>query len=247
MILCNYGCGQEAKYQFKNGKWCCSCNYQQCSQGKKLNPRTDEWKQNHSKIMKGHPSLTKKRVKGAFKHTKENKKKQSERMKTNNPMKNPETVLKNIETRKRNGTTGLGRQKPKHLCEQYRKRMLENNPMKDPEIVMKNFRNHTNNKSGPEIYLEKVLNYLNIQYEYVGDGKLFVNGKCPDFIITNAKKLIEVYDSSFHYSGQIRDNIWLKSRRSELNGYEVLFIDFYKYGKAKRFSELCSLLNNYIN
>ncbi len=27
-MLCNYGCGQEAKHQFKNGKWCCedSCN-----------------------------------------------------------------------------------------------------------------------------------------------------------------------------------------------------------------------------
>ena len=28
MRLCEYGCGQEARYQFKNGKWCCgeSCN-----------------------------------------------------------------------------------------------------------------------------------------------------------------------------------------------------------------------------
>ena len=30
MILCDYGCGQEAIYQFKNGKWCCSKNYQSC-------------------------------------------------------------------------------------------------------------------------------------------------------------------------------------------------------------------------
>jgi len=30
MILCYYGCGQEAKYQFKNGKWCCSKYYVQC-------------------------------------------------------------------------------------------------------------------------------------------------------------------------------------------------------------------------
>ena len=28
--LCDYGCGQEAKYQFKNGKWCCSENHKSC-------------------------------------------------------------------------------------------------------------------------------------------------------------------------------------------------------------------------
>ncbi len=30
MKLCDYGCGQEAKYQFKNGKWCCSKNFRSC-------------------------------------------------------------------------------------------------------------------------------------------------------------------------------------------------------------------------
>jgi len=29
-MLCDYGCGQEAKYQFKNGKWCCSKSSSQC-------------------------------------------------------------------------------------------------------------------------------------------------------------------------------------------------------------------------
>jgi hypothetical protein len=30
MKLCDYGCNQEAKYQFKNGKWCCSENHKSC-------------------------------------------------------------------------------------------------------------------------------------------------------------------------------------------------------------------------
>ena len=34
MNLCEYGCGQEAKHQFKNGKWCCNKSWQQCP-GKK--------------------------------------------------------------------------------------------------------------------------------------------------------------------------------------------------------------------
>jgi len=29
-MLCDYGCGQEATYQFKNGKWCCSKVTQKC-------------------------------------------------------------------------------------------------------------------------------------------------------------------------------------------------------------------------
>ncbi len=28
--LCSYGCGQIAKYQYKNGKWCCSKNWEKC-------------------------------------------------------------------------------------------------------------------------------------------------------------------------------------------------------------------------
>jgi hypothetical protein len=30
MKFCDYGCGQEAKHQFKNGKWCCSYNHIMC-------------------------------------------------------------------------------------------------------------------------------------------------------------------------------------------------------------------------
>jgi hypothetical protein len=37
MKLCNYGCGQEAKYQFKNDKWCCSENQNSCPEMKRKN------------------------------------------------------------------------------------------------------------------------------------------------------------------------------------------------------------------
>ena len=30
-MLCSYGCGKEAIYQFKNGKWCCNKNKQACN------------------------------------------------------------------------------------------------------------------------------------------------------------------------------------------------------------------------
>ncbi len=36
MKLCEYGCGREAKYQFKNRKWCCENHYTKCINSKKI-------------------------------------------------------------------------------------------------------------------------------------------------------------------------------------------------------------------
>ena len=34
-MLCSYGCGQEALYQLKNGKWCCEKNYNSCTENRR--------------------------------------------------------------------------------------------------------------------------------------------------------------------------------------------------------------------
>jgi hypothetical protein len=39
--LCNYGCGQEAKYQFRNSKWCCSKSQNSCPEMRKRNRKTN--------------------------------------------------------------------------------------------------------------------------------------------------------------------------------------------------------------
>ena len=36
-MLCDYGCGQEAKYQLKNGKWCCCKSFNSCPAIRKKN------------------------------------------------------------------------------------------------------------------------------------------------------------------------------------------------------------------
>lgn len=36
-MICSYGCGQEAKYPFKNGKWCCSESWNSCPEIKTKN------------------------------------------------------------------------------------------------------------------------------------------------------------------------------------------------------------------
>jgi len=39
MIICDYGCGREAKYQFKNGKWCCEKTQNKCPNIRKKNSK----------------------------------------------------------------------------------------------------------------------------------------------------------------------------------------------------------------
>jgi len=36
-MICDYGCGKEGKYQFKNGRWCCVKKWQSCPGSKKKN------------------------------------------------------------------------------------------------------------------------------------------------------------------------------------------------------------------
>ena len=35
MHICEYGCAEEARYQLKNGKWCCSVSHNSCIEVRK--------------------------------------------------------------------------------------------------------------------------------------------------------------------------------------------------------------------
>ena len=85
MQLCNYGCGQEATYQFKNGKWCCSRSTNQClyiknknsinSTGKKHSIKSIK-KMSQSQIGKKHSEKTKQKIRESNigrKHSEETK------------------------------------------------------------------------------------------------------------------------------------------------------------------------------
>ena len=56
--ICDYGCGQEAKHQLKNTKWCCEKNVSSCNGMKLKNSnankgREQNWKNGHPKGMLG--------------------------------------------------------------------------------------------------------------------------------------------------------------------------------------------------
>jgi hypothetical protein len=95
--FCEYGCGQEAKYQFKNGKWCCSKIWERCPGMRRKNSESKKGgnhpmygkflSEDHKKKIglaikgKSHSEETKKKISEANKgrtHSEETKKKISE-------------------------------------------------------------------------------------------------------------------------------------------------------------------------
>lgn len=66
-MICEYGCGREALYQMKNGKWCCSERFTGCT----------GFKKKLSKSLKGHIGCRK----GETKETNDGLKKLSEQLK----------------------------------------------------------------------------------------------------------------------------------------------------------------------
>jgi len=90
MKLCEYGCGREAKFQFKNRKWCCSDFHSKCPEIKKRTSRDLSGKNNpmygrsHSKEAIKKMSEAKKGKEAwnkGSKHTEETKSKISQQLK----------------------------------------------------------------------------------------------------------------------------------------------------------------------
>jgi very-short-patch-repair endonuclease len=76
----------------------------------------------------------------------------------------------------------------------------------------------------PEQQIMQIVNFNNLSFEYVGDGKVNLKGFCPDFIDENSKKIIEVFGEYWHSLPRYKD---LDRRRLEVYrmlGYAVLII-----------------------
>lgn len=88
--------------------------------------------------------------------------------------------------------------------------------LKDPNELRKILVYSGQNKQ--EKYVESFLNYLGYEYRFVGDGKLIIGGKCPDFCL--GFKLIEFFGSRWH-------EVWeedYRTRHFKGYGYETLIV-----------------------
>lgn len=158
-----------------------------------------------------------------------------EYMLKNNNMNNPETRKKLSDSLKASSYDFSEKMKG------------DKNPMKDPKILEKNIKAHNFGKSKQEEYFHQICSENDIILNFVGNNKLIINNKVPDFIIPDTNKIIELFDSTFLYGDSYRDENWVSDRKQffEKEGYECLIIDMNTYRKKKHKEELLTIIRKF--
>lgn len=210
-MICNYGCGEKAKYQLKNGKWCCSKFACQCISIREMN-------RNKNLGRKQSKETIRKRIEKfkGYKHSKEIKNFLSKKMVENreNPSSKYNTeeyknILSNkikgkkrsVETKNKIRISKLGQKNPnfgKIFSFEYRKKLRDSQikRFKNPELVKKWSSCCNVKPNKPEKFLISLLEPYG--YKYTGDFTFWVDGKNPDFINTEKHKVIEFFGRYYH-------------------------------------------------
>jgi hypothetical protein len=135
MQLCDYGCGQEAQHQLKNGKWCCSKSYNSCPTirkkyskikiGKKTKPCSEETKRKISNSLKGkktcpHSEERKRKISNSLKGKKTGSPSKETRKKQRRSMKGKNTGPRSEETKRKISKSKIGKKTGPHSEERKR-------------------------------------------------------------------------------------------------------------------------------
>jgi len=151
----------------------------------------------------------------------------SARMTMFNPMFNSENHREMSADEKKKASKRLSRLwKDSEFREKNIQRLRDHNPMKDPKVSLKSFLSRQNQtKSKLEETIEKICEGLPI--EFVGDGKLSISYKVPDFVVNGQKKVIEIWpDDALWVKNKPRNAEWMENRRKLFakEGYDTLFL-----------------------
>lgn len=112
------------------------------------------------------------------------------------------------------------------------------NTERGKEIIKKRVKKLSSGMSKPEQTMVRIIEEQNLPFKFVGDGKLIIGSKCPDFIfIDDGRKIIEVFSDYWH-----RDDIvkyWHQTEEGcrfyyELFGYNVLVIWQHEFKDVKK-------------
>jgi len=95
-----------------------------------------------------------------------------------------------------------------------------------------------------------VIKKYNLPYKFVGNGKFFIERKCPDFVNTNGeKKAIEVY--SRRHKGLFKGNVekWKEERQKIFAkyGWKIIFIEDYQTNKEENIYLMLKKGGKYFN
>ena len=142
----------------------------------------------------------------------------SERMKRNNPMKNPGVARKVADKMK-------VLMKGRKLSEEHRAKLAlakvgDKNPMRRPEVAARNWMSHRRRPTSIEKRVMGIVERYGFPITYVGNGKMWVGSNedklhNPDFVVNGQKKVIEVYDPTYMHRGEA----WCAGRTSHFSKY----------------------------
>jgi len=237
--LCEYGCGNVAKYKLKNGKKICSQFHTQCPINRKINSdgglgkkhiytpesrkslsekisklrqdsnskyNTKEYiekqvisgkkaRQKNLKYLESKEFIDKIRKGVSEAWTDERRKEHSERMSGENNFMFGKTHTEEVKKIISKAVSGAWDN------EEYRKEQtqIRKDHFKNPEYLKKYRAGMTAKPNKAEKRLMLILDGINIcKYEFVGDFSLWIEGKNPDFINKEQKKIIELFGVYFH-------------------------------------------------
>jgi len=202
-MLCDYGCGNDAKFTLKNGKVCCSHSHNSCLAVRKR--RSDSLK--GTRVGEENPFYGKK-------HSEDFKRMRKEKMiGSNNPCYRKKYTKYEREQMSIAVKTTWN---DEELLRKAKERGIRN--FQSENYLNKFIKGCTAKPNRHEKFLNKYLKFLNLDFLYVGNYKKWIGGKNPDFIMGTL--LIEYFGTYWHD---------VKDEEERINhfknyGYETLVI-----------------------
>jgi hypothetical protein len=214
-MLCDYGCGQEARFQLKNSKWCCSKSQNSCPEVRRKHSRSIEGKpcserakQEVGKIWRGKKNLEhSKRMNGKNNPMYQKHHSIAAKQKIGEKNSGERSAAKRLEVRKKMSESGKGKHGGTHTKEHTEKLIISwkknwnNKTLEEREkILAKIFKSCEMKPNKLEITLDNLIQFIKPnEFKYVGDGYCWIGGKNPDWININGKKrVIEFFGGYWH-------------------------------------------------
>lgn len=224
--LCEYGCGLEAKYQLKNGKWCCENFYTKCPENRRKNSeiRKQQCKDGITKcnfVAKnfGRPPWSK----GLTKETDERIRKRSEKMKLD--------YKNGIKTYKSHAHTQETRERLSQIQSERIKKMGSGGFKAIKWYSVKNHENESIVVRGTwELFIAERLNQHGIKW-FRGnalkyrDHNNMTHRYSPDFYLPDKNVFIEVKG---YFSERDRTKMCLTVLQNDVS---IILVDTYWYHK----------------